>query len=731
MRTRKHPYLLETIWLDKYKYDEAERLHHEERAMLLALEAERRGQVEAVNGVTSEELEENGLDGDPKKAGGRRKQKKRKRSPKTKTLLEAKVEAVLTGLQAEAVWFHKCLFEEAESAYQKKLADELAEIAAAADGGVPAENETQIENKANGTLVEPQNLTCNHGNLVACHHVLYEVWINKMSFDDAERAFVENARPSAAPRSLAIPATTKTSSWASGESLQPTPDEGYLTATPTPATPATPGFVGGAMFAPVTPTSTSLPVLHRPTVNGMPQFSNLQALVSEVWWDKLAYDAAERNFYEQMYGGAASAEEAEPLPESVQPAAAKSKTAEDGAAAPAPACSKDLPTVKPKEPSPAQCYLHEDSEPVWVKKSDFDNAERRFYVAQANKVAERIENPPYPGASRDRKPPAAAPPAKSTALPNNEMAMEFLLQERIWFEKYRYDDAERQYYERLNGPVASAQCSKEDGANAILQDIARARENIQKSLAGLKTTLRNPTPQPTGPPSSSAPRPSNLSPVCATAAAAPAPCPAAAGDSSELLVRISNLEQENKSLHKVVEDLRLAISKLETRLSTLETASASQRILLPAATRPAAPEVCQVEKDEGVADADDDDLDLFGSDEEEDAEAARVREERLRQYADKKSKKPALIAKSSILLDVKPWDDETDMAKLEECVRSVQTDGLLWGASKLVPVGYGIKKLQIQCVVEDDKVGTDMLEEEITKFEDYVQSVDVAAFNKI
>lgn len=66
------------------------------------------------------------------------------------------------------------------------------------------------------------------------------------------------------------------------------------------------------------------------------------------------------------------------------------------------------------------------------------------------------------------------------------------------------------------------------------------------------------------------------------------------------------------------------------------------------------------------------------------------------------------------------WDDETDMAKLEECVRSVQADGLLWGTSKLVPVGYGIKKLQIACVVEDDKVGTDMLEEEITKFEDYV-----------
>jgi translation elongation factor EF-1beta len=39
--------------------------------------------------------------------------------------------------------------------------------------------------------------------------------------------------------------------------------------------------------------------------------------------------------------------------------------------------------------------------------------------------------------------------------------------------------------------------------------------------------------------------------------------------------------------------------------------------------------------------------------------------------------------KSSVLLDVKPWDDETDMAKLEEAVRSVQMEGLLWGACML------------------------------------------------
>uniref|UniRef100_A0A8C2JWD2 Translation elongation factor EF1B beta/delta subunit guanine nucleotide exchange domain-containing protein n=1 Tax=Cyprinus carpio TaxID=7962 RepID=A0A8C2JWD2_CYPCA len=34
--------------------------------------------------------------------------------------------------------------------------------------------------------------------------------------------------------------------------------------------------------------------------------------------------------------------------------------------------------------------------------------------------------------------------------------------------------------------------------------------------------------------------------------------------------------------------------------------------------------------------------------------------------------------------------------------------------AKLLPVGYGIRKLQIACVVEDDKVGTDQLEELIT-----------------
>jgi len=130
-------------------------------------------------------------------------------------------------------------------------------------------------------------------------------------------------------------------------------------------------------------------------------------------------------------------------------------------------------------------------------------------------------------------------------------------------------------------------------------------------------------------------------------------------------------------------------------------------------------------------DDDDEDDDLFGDSDEDDEEAEKKKQERLAAYHEKKAKKPALIAKSSILLDIKPWDDETDMEELERLVRTVETDGLVWGASKLLPVAYGVKKLQIMCTVEDDKVSTDFLEEQITGFEDHVQSVDIAAFNKI
>ncbi|CAN8252339.1 unnamed protein product [Cochlearia groenlandica] len=130
-----------------------------------------------------------------------------------------------------------------------------------------------------------------------------------------------------------------------------------------------------------------------------------------------------------------------------------------------------------------------------------------------------------------------------------------------------------------------------------------------------------------------------------------------------------------------------------------------------------------------AADEDDDDIDLFGDETEEEKKAAEERE-----AAKKVTKKPKESGKSSVLMEVKPWDDETDMKKLEEAVRGVEMPGLLWGASKLVPVGYGIKKLTIMLTIVDDLVSPDNLIEDFLTSEpnnEYIQSVDIVAFNKI
>lgn len=133
-----------------------------------------------------------------------------------------------------------------------------------------------------------------------------------------------------------------------------------------------------------------------------------------------------------------------------------------------------------------------------------------------------------------------------------------------------------------------------------------------------------------------------------------------------------------------------------------------------------------------AAEEDEDDIDLFGSDDEEvDEEAEKIKAQRIAEYNAKKANKPKTIAKTTVTLEVKPWDDETNMEELTAAVKAIAMDGLLWGGSQLVAIGYGIKKLQINCVVEDDKVMMDDLCDAITDLEDFVQSVDVAAMQKI
>ena len=77
--------------------------------------------------------------------------------------------------------------------------------------------------------------------------------------------------------------------------------------------------------------------------------------------------------------------------------------------------------------------------------------------------------------------------------------------------------------------------------------------------------------------------------------------------------------------------------------------------------------------------------------------------------------------------------DETDLDALAAKILAVEKDGLFWKTEyKKEPVAYGIFKLIIGFVIEDDKVSVDndiipMLEE----WEDEVQSVDIQSFNKL
>jgi len=71
------------------------------------------------------------------------------------------------------------------------------------------------------------------------------------------------------------------------------------------------------------------------------------------------------------------------------------------------------------------------------------------------------------------------------------------------------------------------------------------------------------------------------------------------------------------------------------------------------------------------------------------------------------------------------------MEQLKKNVLAIEQDGLVWGGSQFIAVGFGIKKLQLNVVIEDDKVSLDELQAKIEEDEDHVQSTDIAAMQKL
>uniref|UniRef100_M4B847 Translation elongation factor EF1B beta/delta subunit guanine nucleotide exchange domain-containing protein n=1 Tax=Hyaloperonospora arabidopsidis (strain Emoy2) TaxID=559515 RepID=M4B847_HYAAE len=128
-----------------------------------------------------------------------------------------------------------------------------------------------------------------------------------------------------------------------------------------------------------------------------------------------------------------------------------------------------------------------------------------------------------------------------------------------------------------------------------------------------------------------------------------------------------------------------------------------------------------------------DDDDVFGDDDDEDDEATKAlaaKRAEAAKSAKKEKKKP--VERSQVVIEVKPWEAETDLEELAAKIKALPIEGLTWGEGhKLVPVAFGIKKLLVQCVIIDELVLMDDITDAIESFEDYVQSVDVASMNKL
>ena len=177
----------------------------------------------------------------------------------------------------------------------------------------------------------------------------------------------------------------------------------------------------------------------------------------------------------------------------------------------------------------------------------------------------------------------------------------------------------------------------------------------------------------------------------------------------------------------------------QKELDAVAAARAAQQARLDALAKAAAPAPAPAPAPPPAAAEEDD---LWGDDD-DDAEADEENEKRLAAIAEAHRQKKLAAGKlkvvinmSKVILDVKPWDDATDMKELEKLVRSIKhptnPKAIEWQAGQLEDIGYGIKKLRIMVQVIDDDVSVDDdLVEKIVEFEDHVQSCDIFAFNKV
>lgn len=376
--------------VDKSEPDEPSSRCQEEGSALVGAGCRDKAISGQRNGEASSSPENGSLNGDGNRSTKSRRRRKRasylesgpeSKVDKTKNEVETQSNEAsdpclgLAELQSECanVWFERSIYERAESLYQCWLASSSIVTIESPPGS--SQNSPPCPSTVASTIA------CQHSGQIACHHVVQSVWVNKTAFDQAESLFVESMQP-LVPNSLnilSLPDHSVTSR---------TPDEGYQSLPPTPATPI-------VQQAVVTPTT-------RQSINGLPRIA--VELLRDVWLEKPQYDRAEAAFYQNLCSNNSSkrstcpstsrnsdhpqslVEEEEEEEEEVAVVEEKRVVSQCKAEvfhALHPIQEEEEPAeVSDKEEKPAQgiCYfLHPDSERPWLDRWRYDAAEKHFY----------------------------------------------------------------------------------------------------------------------------------------------------------------------------------------------------------------------------------------------------------------------------------------------------------------------------------------------------------------
>lgn len=123
----------------------------------------------------------------------------------------------------------------------------------------------------------------------------------------------------------------------------------------------------------------------------------------------------------------------------------------------------------------------------------------------------------------------------------------------------------------------------------------------------------------------------------------------------------------------------------------------------------------------------DDDFDPFAEETQEDKEKLENLKKKNKEEGKKKKDDKKGPARSLILIEVKGWDSEQDFDALaQKIIKEIKMNGLQWKEEyKLAEVAFGVKKIILGMVVEDDICSVDDITEKLEAWEDDISSVNI------